>query len=326
MPREYHCDREGCDKVFPRKGDLRRHILGVHDNARAYRCKKCPKAFNQRSGLQTHENTHTGNKPHKCPAEGCGRGFGDPSSCTRHFRETHGNYALYACPIEGCTSRIKRRATFRNHVKTHGVILTGPEIEKCNINREERFSASASPVAGPSTLPPIQTPLPPPPPLFFTPVPPPPCHGIYDGSFHTHDNTSAFASGFSTSAAYANHLPQTHENVPYDHSAPYLEQPLPNNNMYSTSSSRSSSQPPELVYSSSSSSNASSPPACLTPEPLIPQQVDTMRLFEAEDSMKSFMEALASGSWPDSGPSEPYNHSYDFFGHGLGDNGAPRQA
>jgi len=44
-------------------------------------------------------------KPFKCGINNCSSAFGDPSSCTRHRKETHGRLGAYQCPQRGCTSR-----------------------------------------------------------------------------------------------------------------------------------------------------------------------------------------------------------------------------
>uniref|UniRef100_A0A0W0GAM0 C2H2-type domain-containing protein n=1 Tax=Moniliophthora roreri TaxID=221103 RepID=A0A0W0GAM0_MONRR len=286
MPREYPCTRPDCDKTFQRKGDLRRHVSGVHENSKAYKCKQCTKAFNQRSGLRTHENKHTGNKPHKCPEPGCHKSFGDPSSCKRHVKETHGNYALYVCPVDGCTSCIKRRSTFDRHLRNHGLRLTKVEIEVCNIKKDRADSTAPLPIPEPQLL-------------FSAPAPLPAYHDAFAY------NTIPFTNNYSV--PYANHAPQSFAGVSYGQSTAYLEQTHPNN-MYSTSPPRPSSQTPELSYSPSP---ASSPSACLTPEPLVVRPLD-MQFPDADDSVKLWIESLAASSWASAGPSMSYQHQYRF--------------
>ncbi|TFK20341.1 hypothetical protein FA15DRAFT_577051, partial [Coprinopsis marcescibilis] len=77
-----------CDAPFARRGDFNRH-KALHLGLKPYACNDCGKRFSQNSGLKTHLNIHTGAKPHRCNFEGCTRTFADPSSRTRHKRETH---------------------------------------------------------------------------------------------------------------------------------------------------------------------------------------------------------------------------------------------
>ena len=82
---------EFCDKVAQTQNKLKAHISKVHnrrpcpycgkivsqmdvhiktvhtdDNLKPYSCEICQKGFNTQHYLNTHMNTHTGNKPHKC--------------------------------------------------------------------------------------------------------------------------------------------------------------------------------------------------------------------------------------------------------------------
>jgi len=48
----------------------------------------CDKSFAQLSNLETHINTHTGDRPHECPF--CEERFKDPARCCRHKKDVHG--------------------------------------------------------------------------------------------------------------------------------------------------------------------------------------------------------------------------------------------
>ncbi|KIK46672.1 hypothetical protein CY34DRAFT_39442, partial [Suillus luteus UH-Slu-Lm8-n1] len=117
-----------CHKSFSRKGDLTRHQL-LHTGIKPYKCDSCPKSFAQRSGLNTHRNTHTKDKPYRCDFNGCMKAFGDPSSRTRHRKETHRSEGAYQCILPECGTRIKRRAAFREHMRKHGINLTNEDLD-----------------------------------------------------------------------------------------------------------------------------------------------------------------------------------------------------
>ncbi|KAI8097961.1 uncharacterized protein B0P05DRAFT_461292 [Gilbertella persicaria] len=51
-----------------------------------YCCRLCNKRFTRPSSLTTHTYSHTGEKPFKCPVEGCGRHFSVVSNLRRHAK------------------------------------------------------------------------------------------------------------------------------------------------------------------------------------------------------------------------------------------------
>ncbi|KAH7916271.1 hypothetical protein BJ138DRAFT_595855 [Hygrophoropsis aurantiaca] len=109
-----------CPKSFTRKGDLARHEQ-LHSGIKPYLCEICGKSFAQHSGLKTHHNVHSKAKPYECGIGNCKKSFGDPSSCTRHRKETHNPDAVYKCVVDDCTTRIKRRSAFVAHLKKHNI-------------------------------------------------------------------------------------------------------------------------------------------------------------------------------------------------------------
>ncbi|KAI0663298.1 hypothetical protein C8Q70DRAFT_957380 [Cubamyces menziesii] len=68
---------------------VKRHIESKHLQIRQCVCKICEKAFSQKSNLQTHLNTHTGERPHKCHY--CEERFQDPARRHRHMLRIHGH-------------------------------------------------------------------------------------------------------------------------------------------------------------------------------------------------------------------------------------------
>ncbi|KAG8218542.1 hypothetical protein J3R82DRAFT_4183 [Butyriboletus roseoflavus] len=60
-------------------------------------------------------------KPFICGIGTCTKAFGDPSSRTRHRKETHRREGAYKCIITDCGTRIKRRSAFVAHLRKHGL-------------------------------------------------------------------------------------------------------------------------------------------------------------------------------------------------------------
>ncbi|CAG8644945.1 9756_t:CDS:2, partial [Paraglomus occultum] len=56
----------------------------VSSTPKRYKCNTCQKRFTRPSSLQTHMYSHTGEKPFKCPFDGCGRHFSVVSNLRRH--------------------------------------------------------------------------------------------------------------------------------------------------------------------------------------------------------------------------------------------------
>jgi uncharacterized Zn-finger protein len=57
------------------------------DSGRRHACPHCAKRFNRPSSLAIHVNTHTGDKPFRCPFPNCGREFNVNSNMRRHYRK-----------------------------------------------------------------------------------------------------------------------------------------------------------------------------------------------------------------------------------------------
>ncbi|KAI9254638.1 hypothetical protein BY458DRAFT_520829 [Sporodiniella umbellata] len=83
QPQTFRRSRAHTTSGYPTKEEPRRR----------YHCHLCRKSFLRPSSLKTHNYSHTGEKPFRCPYLGCDRSFSVHSNMRRHLR-THDESCL----------------------------------------------------------------------------------------------------------------------------------------------------------------------------------------------------------------------------------------
>ena len=84
--KNYKC--QSCGKSFSSTGNLKNHILTVHEGHRDYKCESCGKSFSSSSYLKKHTTTiHEGHKYFKC--DSCGKSFSQGQNLKRHKNNVH---------------------------------------------------------------------------------------------------------------------------------------------------------------------------------------------------------------------------------------------
>ncbi|KAF2160419.1 hypothetical protein M409DRAFT_70386 [Zasmidium cellare ATCC 36951] len=95
-----------------------------------YQCTfpDCTKAFDRPIRLQTHINSHTGERPHACPHDDCDKRFQKPEHLNRHVKEKHGNQT-FTCThkvrkddtgiIEECGRVFESSTKLKRHIAVH---------------------------------------------------------------------------------------------------------------------------------------------------------------------------------------------------------------
>lgn len=78
-------------------------------------CEVCPKEFNDKTTLERHKRTHTGEKPYLCTYLNCGKAFADATNLKRH-EGTHLGLRDYKCPVDKCTFVFSRGAPLKQHM------------------------------------------------------------------------------------------------------------------------------------------------------------------------------------------------------------------
>ena len=88
----YHCQHQGCYKIFRSKFSLKRHE-GIHYNKDPFICTICGKKFKVPQYLKEHSYCHTKEKLHICGINGCSKSFRHASDLSLHRRK-HPEYKL----------------------------------------------------------------------------------------------------------------------------------------------------------------------------------------------------------------------------------------
>jgi uncharacterized Zn-finger protein len=83
MKRPYECKHPDCDKKFTTRFSLRRHVA-THQTAKQFVCVICYKKFALSQYLKEHTYIHTGQKPFRCPYEGCTKAFRQAGKLSMH--------------------------------------------------------------------------------------------------------------------------------------------------------------------------------------------------------------------------------------------------
>ncbi|GBM85213.1 Histone-lysine N-methyltransferase PRDM9 [Araneus ventricosus] len=114
-----------CGKAFGQKTHLNAHHR-THTGEKHFACHMCDKRFTQQGDLTRHIRTHTGEKPFECHI--CSKGFGQKKLLVLHLR-THTGEKPFACHI--CRMGFARKHHLECHLRTH----TGEKPFACHICR-----------------------------------------------------------------------------------------------------------------------------------------------------------------------------------------------
>lgn len=110
---KYKCDFPDCNKSFSQKTHLEIHGRS-HTGERPYKCdfEGCGKTFSQRGNLRTHRRSHTGEKPYTC--EVCDKKFAQRGNYRAH-KLIHENHRPYVCKLDNCNKTFTQLGNLKAH-------------------------------------------------------------------------------------------------------------------------------------------------------------------------------------------------------------------
>lgn len=117
---KFTCDK--CEKKFPIKSLLRRHISIKHNSEYHFICSVCKKGFGKKSDLKTHMRSHSDTKPFKCSK--CSNSYKSLSNLNQHLK-VHSVNAVLECDV--CGKKFTRQDSLKDHLNQH----TGNKPYKC---------------------------------------------------------------------------------------------------------------------------------------------------------------------------------------------------
>ena len=130
--RPFECPFPGCDKKYSIQTRLQVHYR-THIGKKPYICSFCSKAFNEKGNLKTHERFHSEIRPFKCNE--CSKTYKTNGHLKDHIEIYHKQIKKFEC--EYCNKKFGRISTLKSHIKTH----TGEKNFKCNVEGCNQFFA-----------------------------------------------------------------------------------------------------------------------------------------------------------------------------------------
>ena len=122
--RPYSCIFPGCNKKYSIESRYQVH-LRTHIGAKPFICQICNKSFNEKGNLKTHLRFHSELRPFKCP--NCPKSYKTNGHLKDHIEIQHNLIKKYSCQF--CNKKFGRISTLKAHIRTH----TGEKNYKCKM-------------------------------------------------------------------------------------------------------------------------------------------------------------------------------------------------
>ncbi|XP_069090801.1 zinc finger protein PLAGL1-like isoform X1 [Pleurodeles waltl] len=108
------------------KSSMPRKRFSTH--LEAYPCNFCGKIFSSFEKLTVHSYFHTGERPCRCPQQGCAKAFICKYKLMRHM-DTHSPQQSHSCSY--CDKTFHRKDHLKNHLQTHDPNKMSLSCEEC---------------------------------------------------------------------------------------------------------------------------------------------------------------------------------------------------
>ena len=112
--RPYKCTYPGCNKRYSIENRFQVH-LRTHNGEKPFLCQICNKSFNEKGNLQTHLRFHSELRPFKCPH--CTKCYKTNGHLKDHIEIQHNLVKKYSCQF--CSKKFGRISTLKAHIRTH---------------------------------------------------------------------------------------------------------------------------------------------------------------------------------------------------------------
>jgi hypothetical protein len=113
VKKKYVCTGPNCNKRFQQKTHLNIHAR-THSGEKPFACEfeGCGLTFSQRGNLRTHARRHTGERPFKCHT--CDKDFAQKGNYRAHM-ETHKGLKPYTCKLDNCNKNFTQLGNMKTH-------------------------------------------------------------------------------------------------------------------------------------------------------------------------------------------------------------------